>query len=407
MRISGYLLIVFMLLITSAASPQEVKVVDFTVVPSGYDAIPGTATFLGPLTSTQRTYQLLINEDQLTSHMNKDLTGISFRLPASATDNWPAADVLYSNYDIYLSGSVHPSLRSLTFADNVVGPQTLVRSGNLSITAGLYPAGKSPNDFGKEITFDSVWTYKGGHVLIEIRHAGSNGSSRSVDAISTSTSGYGTSVSAAWTGSYTGTSGSQGNFAVVRISAVDPIPVELTSFTASVVMNNVGLNWSTATELNNYGFDVERLSDNNWVKIGFVPGAGTSTEPTSYSYSDNNLSSGKYTYRLRQIDIDGTASYSNTAEAEISGSPDYSLGQNYPNPFNPVTSIEFSLKEKANVRLSIYNSIGEEVAVLLNQEQESGYHKIAFNASDLMSGVYYYEIIAGSFHSVKKMLLLK
>lgn len=189
------------------------------VVPSGYSGTAGTATFLGPLANAQRTYQLLIHANQLTGLVGKSLTGFSMRIPVSATGNWPAADVTYTNYDIYLSGSVDPVNRSLTFANNIVGPQTQVRSGSLFIPANSYTFGGNPNAFGPEITFNTPWLYTGGNVLVEIRHQGFTGTSRSTDAISTSTSGYGSNFSACWTGNYAGTSGSQGNFTIVRFTA--------------------------------------------------------------------------------------------------------------------------------------------------------------------------------------------
>jgi hypothetical protein len=189
------------------------------VVPNSFAAITGTATFLGPLANAPRTYQLLIQASQLTALVGTNLTGFKMRIPASATADWPVTDVTYTNYDIYLSGCVEPSARSFTFANNIVGPQTQVRSGSLVIPANSYTFGGSPNAFGPEITFDTPWPYTGGNVLLEIRQAGFTGTSRSTDAISTSTSGYGTLVSGCWTGSYTGTSGVQGNFTVVDISA--------------------------------------------------------------------------------------------------------------------------------------------------------------------------------------------
>ena len=196
------------------------------VVPTAFENAPGTSTFLGPLANAARTYQLLIHESQLTNLVGLQLTGISWRLPTSATGEWPTGDITYANYDIYLSGSVNPADRSLTFANNVVGPQTQVRSGGLEIAGGSYPSGISPNDFGTTIGFDSAWTYTGGNLLLEIRHTGFSGTSRSVDAIAATgggPQGYGTLFSAAWTGSYTGLSGSQGNFSIVEFTAI-PAP---------------------------------------------------------------------------------------------------------------------------------------------------------------------------------------
>lgn len=197
------------------------------VVPNTYAGVTGTGTFLGPLANAQRTYQFLIQSSQLTNVAGKVLTGLSMRIPASASANWPLTDVLYTNYDIYLSGSVEPAARSLTFANNIVGARTQVRSGPLTILANSYTFGGSPNAFGTEIVFSTPWYYGGGNLLIEIRHSGFTGTSRSTDALLSSTSGYGTLVSACWTGNYTGTSGTQGNFTVVKLSSSEPYSLNL------------------------------------------------------------------------------------------------------------------------------------------------------------------------------------
>lgn len=199
------------------------------VVPNAYENTPGTGTFTGPLANAQRTYQFLIQSTQLTGLVGKNLTGFRMRIPTSSTADWPPADVTYTNYDIYLSESVEPSARSLTFANNVVGPQTLVRSGSLFIPANSYTFGNTPNEFGPEITFNTPWFYSGGNVLIELRHTGFTGTSRSTDALTTSTGGYGTLMSACWTSSYTGTSGSAGNFTVIKLSAPASPDLNLTA----------------------------------------------------------------------------------------------------------------------------------------------------------------------------------
>ena len=217
--------VLFFFCIYANATQQETGVIAshgvpvYQTVPVAYTGTPGTATFLGPLANAQRTYQLLINQDQLTELTGRNLTGLSLRIPVSATSSWPLSPAFFSNYDIYLSGSVAPAERSLTFANNIVGTQTQVRSGSLTIDTSSYPFGGSPNSFGTEISFSTPWLYTGGHLLIEIRHSGFTGTSRSVDAIGTAISGYGTQFSACWTGSYTGTSGTQGNFSVVRLTA--------------------------------------------------------------------------------------------------------------------------------------------------------------------------------------------
>ncbi|HQI41038.1 MAG: hypothetical protein B6D44_14695 [Ignavibacteriales bacterium UTCHB2] len=191
------------------------------------------------------------------------------------------------------------------------------------------------------------------------------------------------------------------------------VPVELTAFTGNPVNGNVLLNWTTATEINNQGFEVQRLKDhkieglNEWERIGFVSGFGTTTEAKSYSFTDENVKAGKYQYRLKQIDFDGSFEYSNIIEVDVNTPAEYSLEQNYPNPFNPVTTIKFSLPVSGNVNLSVYNSLGEKVETLANQYFEAGHHQIIWKADKYSSGVYYYRIEAGNYNSVKKMMLIK
>lgn len=186
------------------------------------------------------------------------------------------------------------------------------------------------------------------------------------------------------------------------------VPVELTSFNASVTGTNVLLKWTTATEINNSGFDIERKTSNSdWKKIGFVPGAGTTSEKQSYVFSDKNLNRGKYQYRLKQIDFDGTFEYSKTVEVEISSPSKFELAQNYPNPFNPSTSISFTIPQSGNVKLAVYNLLGQEVAVLVNEFREAGTYDVEFNAGNLNSGVYLYKLEANGSTFIKKMTLLK
>ncbi len=185
------------------------------------------------------------------------------------------------------------------------------------------------------------------------------------------------------------------------------IPVELTSFSASVVDGNISLKWTTATELNNSGFEIEKSTNNkDFKKIGFVPGYGTTTESKSYSYTTSSTITKQY-YRLRQVDFDGTFEYSSSIEVEGITPTEFSLKQNYPNPFNPSTKIGFALPSESNVKISIYNLIGQKVAEVVNTQFPAGNHSIDFNASNLSSGIYLYKIEAGSFISVKKMQLMK
>jgi hypothetical protein len=202
-------------------------------------------------------------------------------------------------------------------------------------------------------------------------------------------------------------------WALLPVSPNDgTVPVELTSFNASVGGNTVTLNWATATELNNLGFDVMRQSavgglTGQWEKIAFVEGHGTTTESRSYSFVDNDLVSGKYSYRLKQIDLDGSSEFSKIVNVEVTNLTEYNLSQNYPNPFNPSTTINFTLPEASNVTLKIFNTLGEEVSVLVNRIMEAGTHNFNFEASQLHSGIYFYRLEAGTFNQVRKMTLLK
>ncbi len=186
------------------------------------------------------------------------------------------------------------------------------------------------------------------------------------------------------------------------------VPVELSSFTASVVDQNVVLNWATASETNNSGFSIERKTENgSWESIAFVSGFGTTTESKSYSYVDSKLSSGVYSYRLKQIDYNGTSEYSNVVLADVTGPIEFALEQNYPNPFNPNTTISYSVAKNGFVNVSVYNLLGEKVATLVNATQEAGRYDLTFDASNIPSGIYFYSIEAGDFTAVKKMTLLK
>jgi hypothetical protein len=194
-----------------------------------------------------------------------------------------------------------------------------------------------------------------------------------------------------------------------NVNAVCPtVPVELKSFTTSVYDNNVLLNWNTATETNNSGFNVERKSSaSDWVNIGFVAGFGTTTESHSYSYNDTELNTGSYTYRLKQVNYDGSFEYSDEVEVDITNLSGYELAQNYPNPFNPSTTIEFSIPNSELVNVVVYNALGEKVVDLVNSILPAGQQKLFFNAAGLASGIYIVKMKAGNFTETRKMNLMK
>jgi hypothetical protein len=200
------------------------------------------------------------------------------------------------------------------------------------------------------------------------------------------------------------------NFAIYL---TDPIPVELTSFDAALKDNNVVLSWATATETNNMGFEVQRsIEGNDYRRIAFVEGYGTVTETKDYSYSDKNLETGTYSYRLKQIDFDGSSEFSDAIEVDVTAPQVYSLEQNYPNPFNPGTKIKFSLAADSKVTLTVFDILGQKVVTLIKGNLSEGSYDIDFNATSIRSGVYFYRIDATgidgtNFSSVKKMILTK
>ncbi|MFO7525988.1 MAG: T9SS type A sorting domain-containing protein [Ignavibacteriaceae bacterium] len=186
-------------------------------------------------------------------------------------------------------------------------------------------------------------------------------------------------------------------------------PVELTSFGANVnAAGNVVLNWTTATEVNNQMFEVERrVEGSDFYRIGYVDGKGTTSEAQEYSYIDNSVTTGTYYYRLKQIDFNGTFEYSNEVMVDVKGPLGYNLVQNYPNPFNPSTRIDFNIAEPTMVRLAVYNLLGEEVQVLRNEFMQPGFYNVNFDASNLPSGMYIYKLETASYTQARKMMLMK
>ncbi len=215
---------------------------------------------------------------------------------------------------------------------------------------------------------------------------------------------------------------------ITYIISTAPLPVELTTFTATSTSSaTVLLNWTTATEVNNYGFEIERQilkqvqNDNNWQEIGFVNGHGNSNSPKDYSFIDTDISvadastllSNHVSYRLKQIDIDGSFEYSDVVTVELETPKEFKLSQNYPNPFNPTTMISYTLPTDSKVKVEIFNMLGQSVAVLVNAKKSAGYYESSWNAKDLPSGIYLINIRAegldskSNFSQVKKALLLK
>ena len=186
-------------------------------------------------------------------------------------------------------------------------------------------------------------------------------------------------------------------------------PLELVSFTGNVLDNRMELKWTTATEINNKGFEIYRSKDGESRLIGFVEGKGSSSEINDYKFIDETgVKAGTYSYRLKQIDYDGSYEYSEEVTVElVEQVKEYALLQNYPNPFNPVTKIRFQLPEESEVELRVYNSIGEQIAELVKGRLTTGSHEVEFNAGEIASGIYFYQLKTGTYTQIKKMIVMK
>jgi hypothetical protein len=210
---------------------------------------------------------------------------------------------------------------------------------------------------------------------------------------------------------YSGNSASKIFVALAKVSGTttNTLPVELTSFEAVVNNKIVTLVWNTATENNSAVYEVERkkISAAQWEKIGTLPAAGSSSSPKHYNFIDSDVSSGSYSYRLKMIDLDGTYTYSDEQTATIGLPAKFALLQNYPNPFNPSTRIEYAVSEPALVQLKVFSITGDLIKTLVNEHKDAGYFSVEFNASEIPSGVYFYELSGGGSQIVKKMMILK
>jgi len=216
---------------------------------------------------------------------------------------------------------------------------------------------------------------------------------------------------------YTGGNGG-GSFSILTLGG-SPMPVKLQSFTFSVSGRDVNLKWVTSMEENNSGFEIYRMSTDlnggnptDWMKIGYVQGNGNTNNTTVYNFNDKKLSSGKYNYKIKQIDYNGNYEYFTLeGSVNIGNATKYDLSQNYPNPFNPTTNIDYQITQDSKVMLKVYDVSGSEVMTLVNTQQKAGYYTVQFDATNLSSGNYFYKLIAGSNGNetviTKKMTVIK
>jgi hypothetical protein len=315
-------------------------------------------------------------------------------------------DILIRANDLMVTGSSSDAAHRYTLtgtyiSDFVTGiqfPQQIVQlsGGRVAIAIFSSPSGLGIYDSsGTQISFFTAVTgLRGVYQLGSGNYLVSNGTG--VHEISSTD------------GSLIRTVVASSNCQYINLADYAIIPVELTSFTASASENIVTLNWSTATETNNSGFAIERsYSGSAFEQISFVEGFGTTASSHNYTYSDRNLLTGKYSYRLKQIDYDGTISYSEILNTEVGMPGRFALEQNYPNPFNPSTTISYSVPFDADVTIEVFNLLGQKVQTLMNDFKKAGRYQLTFDASGLSSGTYLYKLSSGDYSSIRKMTLVK
>jgi len=318
--------------------------------------------------------------------------------------------ITFRDNDVLVSGSssdaVHRYDLNGTYLNNLITgvnfPQQVVElsNGNIAVAVFSSPSGLGIYDSnGTQLNFfTSVTSLRGVYQLPNGNFLVTNSSGlHELD-------GSGNFVRTIFTSS---------NLQYISLIDYSVIPVELTSFTAKLIDRNVQLNWSTATETNNSGFYIERSEDNlNFTTIGFEQGAGTTTEPRQYSFIDKAEISGTLYYRLKQVDYDGSFSYSRTVEVNNALPLEFSLSQNYPNPFNPTTNISFQVPVNSHLTLKVYDILGNEVATLIDEFKSAGNHEVVFDSHNLSSGVYFYNLKAAgvngeTYSSTMKMTVMK
>lgn len=195
---------------------------------------------------------------------------------------------------------------------------------------------------------------------------------------------------------------------ISNIASATSLDVELTTFTASIRGGAVELSWTTASERNNLGFEVQRRRENEAFRtIGFVPGKGTVSGPQNYKFVDQNVSGGRYFYRLKQVDISGQFELHQEIAVDVPVPQSFALYQNYPNPFNPQTTLRYDLAGRTHVRLAVFNVVGQLMAVLVDAEQEAGHYRVTLNASGWPSGLYFVRLVAGNRVFTRKIVLVE
>lgn len=363
------------------------------VVPSTTKVNPATHSITAPLANTAQTYQMLIHADELSDLVNKELTGLSWRLAASESLPWPTSTITFDNYEIYIGQAVDLSQKTLTdLNDNLLGSFTQVRSGSLTIPVDAYGSGSSIS-FGPTIDFNTPYLYSGGNLLIEIRHTGSNGPSGNVEATHTGHSAYGTLYTAS---TAINNDNSHSNFASLQLSFSTPLAIQLVSFDALLAGNDVVIDWSAYS--NDYldYFVVEKSEDASMFFSIATEQANVSADtPMHYNYTDKSIArplNGNYLYYRIKMVSNNMVTYSPVRAVQVTSASVFQFNVTLsPNPSQTSTELHITLSQNGQVTYSIFDMNGR-VINTYNLDLEEGRNQVPIDVSRLPKGQYYIEV---------------
>ncbi len=373
------------------------------IVPASHAATT-TGAFIGPYNNAGRSYQLLMDASLLTSMVGSNIEGLTFRTASSTSTSWPASTTTFPNYDVYIAPAVPIPSATNIFASNEAGPSTQVRSGSLVIAPGSFPAGGATS-WGQVTTFQTPYHYTGGNLAVLIRHDGSDGVNRSVNALGTSTTGYGTLFKACWLAGYTSIGGNQANFGIVQFTYNTPLAVNLVKFEAYSRGDDVILSWATASEKNSRQFVIERSMDGgSYESIHVVAIGGDSESAKEYEYTDAGslVDHSVLYYRLKVDDNDGTYRYSKVVKLTKGKvqAGNLALG---PNPVQSISNLSFSLAATTTVSYRVLDISGK--IVLQDQfEGRKGQNSLLTDFSMLPAGNYVLQMQCAEFNDVVRFV---
>ena len=376
----------------------------FTEIVPASHAGTTTGSFIGPYNSGARSYQLLMDASLLTNMVGSNIEGLTFRTASTTTTTWPASTTTFPNYDVYIAPAVPIASATNIFASNEAAPATQVRSGSFVVAAGSFPAGGATS-WGQVTTFQTPYHYTGGNLAVLIRHDGSDGVNRSVNALATSTTGYGTLFKACWLAGYTSIGGSQGNFGIVQFTYNTPLAVNLVKFEAYSRGNDVNLSWATASEKNSKRFVIERSTNgSSYEAIHVVAIGGNSESGNEYEYNDAAplADHSVLYYRLKVEDNDGTYKYSKVVKLARGKVQAGNLALS-PNPVQSVSNLSFTLSATTAVSYRVLDISGK-VVLQEKFEGRKGQNGLLTDFSMLPSGSYVLQMQCAEFNDVVRFV---